>query len=71
MNHLCYGEPVTHAKHGKGIVIGEWGSMHVINPQGKAIPCSCAGIYDVQFTTEYGEPYLHCTRIEYLTKVNK
>jgi hypothetical protein len=69
MKTLCHGDEVTHATHGKGRVIGQWGSMLVKNPQGKTISCSCAGIYDVEFRTEYGEPYLGCCRIEFLTKV--
>lgn len=71
MTTLCHGDRVTHETHGKGIVIGQWGSMLVYQANGRTLSCSCAGIYDVEFRTKQGKSYLHCTRIENLTKVIK
>lgn len=66
---FLHGDHVTHATYGKGIVIGEWGSMLVKQANGRVLSCSCIGIYDVEFRNSAGEPFLHCTRCENLTKI--
>lgn len=69
VRHLKYRDRVTHKKYGYGMVIGEWGSMTVEQKNGKTISCGCLGIYDVEFKSREGEPFLHCCRIQYLKTI--
>lgn len=64
---LKYGTLVLHKTHGVGTILGEWGSLKLeIGSFRKQLMIPCEGIYDVIFTNQSGEKFLHCCRDEYL-----
>ncbi len=62
------GTPVRHARHGAGIVLGEWGPVEVVQPNRTTWFASCLGIYDVAFGAGAGR-HLHPCRIEFLERI--
>lgn len=45
------GQPVYHARLGRGIIIQEWGDWLAVDERGNALSVNGRGVYEVQFKT--------------------